>query len=63
MHIRSANNFTASIAKWGNEKVLHIKRNKKRNNFHMLEKFSGWSDLDRILWKTGSGRGYELAAR
>jgi len=63
MHINSANNYTANVAKWGNDNVLEIKCNKKPNIFHIQEKFSGGSELDRTLWRTRSGRGYEPAAR
>jgi hypothetical protein len=63
MHIRSANNYTASVAKWGNDNVLEIKCNKKPNIFHIQEKLPGQSELDRTLSRTRSRRGYEPAAR
>jgi len=63
MHIGSANNYTTSVAKGGNDNVLEIKCNKKPNIFHIQEKFSGQSEQDRTLCRTCSGRGYEPAAK
>jgi hypothetical protein len=63
MYIRSANNNTASIVECGTKKMLENTTYQELNTFYIHQKFFGRSELDRALWRTRSGTGYEPVAK